>query len=448
MTLFFVSAFPHQESDASTIMISEDMVFVGEKTLDSDTFLLVDYGTTLTINGAVSNFGFIQNYGVVMNNGVLNNFGTISNGGQILNNHIIENNGLINNLCRGNISGESITGLHYRDGCKIWKGMGDSERWNVPENWSPVGVPEKGDEVRIDNSDWSRESNVILDVNFINLSGIFIDEGDSLSVIHGAKLISRERSIIQNYGTVNLKNFGSIENTENSQIKNVGTMNNFSGDILNDASEIANFGTINNNFLSSMDNINGGIIDNTYGIINNTSKITTHCNSVIKNIEPTRIIGSESIISVPCTEQEILEDESSIVNMDYTCKEKLEDNLVYVTTDKEHYDAGDSIVITGCISDTTNSQALNLQIFDPENKIVNTSTIMPEANGLFHTEYIIDEKFGVDGRYSVTVEHGNYSSTKTFTVPEFGSLAMVILLVSIVAIMLLTLKSKIMMYNT
>ena len=317
------------------------------------------------------------------------------------------------------------------------------ERWNVHENWSPVGVPEKGDEVRIDNSDWNRESNVILDVNFINLSGIFIDEGDSLSIVHGAKLTNRESSIIQNYGTVNLKNFGSIENTDNSQIKNIGTMNNISGDILNDASNITNYGTINNNFLGSMDNIHAGIIDNTYGIINNTSKITTHCNSVIKNIESTRIIGSESIISVPCMEQEILEDEFPIVNMDYACKEKLEDNLVYVTTDKEHYDAGDSIVISGCTSNTTNPQSLDLQIVNPENKVVDTSIITSETNGSFHTEYIIDEKFGVDGMYSVTVEHGNYSSTRTFTVPEFGSFVMVILLASMTGIILFTIKSKI-----
>ena len=58
-------------------------------------------------------------------------------------------------------------------------------------------------------------------------------------------------------------------------------------------------------------------------------------------------------------------------------------------------------------------------------------------------EYIIDDKFGVKGKYSAIAEIGSYSSTKTFTVPEFGSLAMVMLLVSITGIMLLTLKSRI-----
>lgn len=423
-------------------MISEDTVFDDDKVLDEDTFLVVDYGMTLTVNGAVSNFGFIQNYGVIMNNGVINNFGTMSNGGHIINNQIIENNGLINNLCRGSITRESVSGQHYHDGCKIWVGKGDNGKWNVPDNWSPTGVPEKGDEIRIDNSNWSKESNVILDVNFINLSRIFIDEGDSLSVIHGAKLTSRE-SIIQNYGTINLNNFGRIENTENSQIMNVGTINSLSGRILNDVSDIVNQGTINNNFLGSIDNINAGIIDNTYGIINNTSKITTYCNSVIKNIEPTRIIGSEPVISIPCMEQATLENKSSIVGMNYTCKEKLGDNLVYITTDKEHYDTGDSIIITGCASDATNFQDLNLQIIDSENNIVKTSAIIPEANSSFHMEYIIDDKFGVEGKYSAIAEIGSYSSTKTFTVPEFGSLAMVMLLVSITGIMLLTLKSRI-----
>jgi predicted secreted protein with PEFG-CTERM motif len=123
------------------------------------------------------------------------------------------------------------------------------------------------------------------------------------------------------------------------------------------------------------------------------------------------------------------------------CKEKLDDDFIFITTDKEHYDAGNTILITGCVSDLQSLKDLSLQIVDPENKIIKVSTLIPESDGSFDTEYIIDDEFGLDGKYSATVEFGDYSSTKTFTVPEFGSIAMVILLISVVSIILLALKS-------
>ena len=62
--------------------------------------------------------------------------------------------------------------------------------------------------------------------------------------------------------------------------------------------------------------------------------------------------------------------------------------------------------------------------------------------GSFDMEYVIDDKFGLDGKYSAISESGNYS-TKTFTVHEFGMLTMMILLISVIGVVLLTVKSRI-----
>ena len=125
------------------------------------------------------------------------------------------------------------------------------------------------------------------------------------------------------------------------------------------------------------------------------------------------------------------------------CKEKLDNDSIFITTDKEHHDAGDTVVITGCIVDSLSSVDLSVQIINPENNVIKTSTLAPGIDGSFDTEYVIDEEFGLDGKYSAAVSLGNNSSTKTFTVPEFGSSAMIMLGVCITGIMFLALKSRI-----
>ncbi|MGH1520971.1 MAG: hypothetical protein ACRBB2_01170 [Nitrosopumilus sp.] len=61
----------------------------------------------------------------------------------------------------------------------------------------------------------------------------------------------------------------------------------------------------------------------------------------------------------------------------------------------------------------------------------------------FDMKYVIDDKFGLNGKYSAIVEPENYSSTKTFTAPEFGMLTMMMPLISIIDVVLLTAKSRI-----
>ena len=113
------------------------------------------------------------------------------------------------------------------------------------------------------------------------------------------------------------------------------------------------------------------------------------------------------------------------------CKENLQDDFIYVSSDKPHYDSGETISIWGCVSDISHSKGLNIQIIDPDGKIAKSFSMVPEIDGTFSSDFFIDERFGKDGEYSVIAEFGEYSSEKTFTVPEFEMMGFIVLASSI-----------------
>jgi predicted secreted protein with PEFG-CTERM motif len=126
-----------------------------------------------------------------------------------------------------------------------------------------------------------------------------------------------------------------------------------------------------------------------------------------------------------------------------TCLEILGGDDVMVFTDKEKYDQGDTIRISGCLSENAFTKGINITVYDPEGNKIGVSTIVPDSDRTFSDEFIIDEKFGLDGTYSVEVDAGGlYSSTKSFVVPEFGAVAMIILAISLSAILIKTRFSK------
>jgi predicted secreted protein with PEFG-CTERM motif len=62
---------------------------------------------------------------------------------------------------------------------------------------------------------------------------------------------------------------------------------------------------------------------------------------------------------------------------------------------------------------------------------------VPNPDRTFSEEFIIDERFGLNGTYSVEVDSGGlYSSTKSFVVPEFGSIVMIIFGISFAMILI------------
>jgi len=387
------------------------------------------------IDSSINNYsGKINNINsVIKNKGTMKNFDVIINNDDIINDHIIENNSIIYIHCNGQIIGNDIAVNPYQNRCKTWNGE-EKGKWNVHDNWLPPGMPETGDEILIDNSNWNKKSQVILESDFVNTSGISIDDGDSLTIISGVTLTNKG-SIIQNYGTINLHGHSHIKNIDNGQIINAGTINNNFSTILNENSIIKNQGIINNDFYGSIINANYSIIDNTFGMINNTSKITNDCNSNIVNIP--HMFGSP-ITSIPCIDSTYTKEKSSDINVKNTCHEKLKQTSIYVTVDKEHYNAGDTIVITGCIDNALSlSDDLNLQILNRDNQAIKVDLITLDTDGSFYAKYTIDDKFELDGKYFAIVESGGYSLTKTFTVPEFGILTVLILVIGFMSIIVI-----------
>jgi predicted secreted protein with PEFG-CTERM motif len=122
-----------------------------------------------------------------------------------------------------------------------------------------------------------------------------------------------------------------------------------------------------------------------------------------------------------------------------TCLEILEENPILVLTDKEKYDQGDVIKVSGCLSEEAFTKGLNVVVYDPKENIIGASTFVPNPDRTFSEEFIIDERFGLNGTYTVEVDAGGiYSSTKSFVVPEFGSIVMIILGISLSAILIKT----------
>ncbi len=110
-----------------------------------------------------------------------------------------------------------------------------------------------------------------------------------------------------------------------------------------------------------------------------------------------------------------------------SCIEKLGEDQVIVMTDKDDYDKGDTISVYGCLSEEAFTKGVNIVLYDPNGEQIESSTFVPNTDRTFFQEFEIDEKFGLNGTYSVEVDAGGmYSSSKSFVVPEFGPLALIV----------------------
>jgi len=140
------------------------------------------------------------------------------------------------------------------------------------------------------------------------------------------------------------------------------------------------------------------------------------------------IFGTFPIVSA----QDIIPDE--------ICKLVSEDNPIFVTTEKEKYDSGDIITVYGCLAENAQTKGVNIRIFDPTGERITSTTFVP-SGGFFSEEFVIDEKFVLDGTYTAEVDAaGLYQATKTFVVPEFGQMTPLILVISIISIIVLSAK--------
>ncbi len=110
------------------------------------------------------------------------------------------------------------------------------------------------------------------------------------------------------------------------------------------------------------------------------------------------------------------------------CIQDSGDEAIFLTTDKENYDRGDTIKVSGCISQDSFTKGINIIIYDPDGERFVGSTLVPNPDRTFAEEFVIDEQFALNGTYLVEVDAaGLYILTKTFTVPEFDTMAILVL---------------------
>lgn len=120
------------------------------------------------------------------------------------------------------------------------------------------------------------------------------------------------------------------------------------------------------------------------------------------------------------------------------CNELDEDNLIVVTTDKEKYDSGDTIIVSGCLAKDAQTKGVNVNILNPEGQRIAGTTFVP-SEGFFSETFVIDDEYDIDGTYSVEIDAaGLFQATKTFVVPEFGTIVLLILTIGIVTSIYLT----------
>ena len=96
-------------------------------------------------------------------------------------------------------------------------------------------------------------------------------------------------------------------------------------------------------------------------------------------------------------------------------------------------------------------------ITSPNGNIVEIGQISPDENGMLETQFIVGDTWQQDGDYIITASQG-YTDSDLITdsvtveilegvvVPEFGTIAMLVLMVAITSIVVLTRKTNIVNY--
>lgn len=90
---------------------------------------------------------------------------------------------------------------------------------------------------------------------------------------------------------------------------------------------------------------------------------------------------------------------------------------VSFTTNKNNYEAGEIIIISGCTDLSLDGKIL-LDVLDPNGEIYQSVSIVPNYDGSFSNSLRINDQV-VDGTYTASATFSEYTTTSTFTVPEF-----------------------------
>ena len=113
-------------------------------------------------------------------------------------------------------------------------------------------------------------------------------------------------------------------------------------------------------------------------------------------------------------------------------------------------EGSDTIGITGQTSKT--NEDITLTVTSPNGNIVSIDQLRPGSDGSFATDIVIGgQLWSQDGMYTVTAQQGNAAAFKDsvevdildgLVVPEFGTIAAMILAVAIISIIAISSKSR------
>lgn len=93
--------------------------------------------------------------------------------------------------------------------------------------------------------------------------------------------------------------------------------------------------------------------------------------------------------------------------------EEVEASLFTITTDKQAYNAGESVEIVGTVPLTRSSQ-IAIQVFNPNGVLYTIDQLTPESNGVYTTTVVIGGNLGVDGTYIVKAAYSGLIIQTTF----------------------------------
>jgi len=128
---------------------------------------------------------------------------------------------------------------------------------------------------------------------------------------------------------------------------------------------------------------------------------------------------------------------------------------VIVWTDKAVYDQQSTIVVSGHVRNPNPDMDVTMKVVGPTGNVVNAQQISFDSNGDFETTfttasplmtqngvYTISAQYGGESRvYEVKVQlEGEYMGTEV--IPEFGSIAALVLAVAIISIIAVSAKTR------
>lgn len=76
------------------------------------------------------------------------------------------------------------------------------------------------------------------------------------------------------------------------------------------------------------------------------------------------------------------------------CKTISDDNPIVIATNNQYYEMGDKGIVYGCVSEKAHFKGININI-ETGDKIVVGGAVVPNENGFFSKEFVVDEEFDI-----------------------------------------------------